>query len=305
MAVGGPAVSGGYSALLAPDLRRVVIETGKERPLEYPLLFNVSDAEWRDVTDQQMTGLGSLQSKPEGSPFTLDRPQLGSTKTYSPDIFALGFEVTWEMWRDELYGTMRGMARELMRASRYRQETEAWDLLNRAFNTAEVGFTASESLCSTSHAAVGDGGAAQANRPNPDVGFGVTYIQGAITRFENLNNERGLPQLMAPVMAVVAPENKFVARAVLGSSGAPYTADNEINGLVQEDMAWMVTHYLTTTTYAFLVAAKGVHDLNWIWRDRPIFDSYDDPRTKNAVFTMYQRHTRGFSSWRGIDGTTG
>ncbi len=34
-------------------------------------------------------------------------------------------------------------------------------------------------------------------------------------------------------------------------------------------------------------------------------DSFDDPRTKNAIFTSYQRHTQGFGTWRGVDGSTG
>jgi len=70
-------------------------------------------------------------------------------------------------------------------------------------------------------------------------------------------------------------------------------------------MTWMVSHFLTTTTANFTLAAKGVHDLNFLFRDRPIFDSFDDPWTKNAIFTVYQRHTRGFGAWRGVDGSTG
>ncbi len=94
-------------------------------------------------------------------------------------------------------------------------------------------------------------------------------------------------------------------REVLGSSGKPYTADNEMNALIEEDLSWMVSHYLTNQTSIFLVAAKSVHDLNFLWRDEPIFDSFDDPWTKNAIFTMYQRFAFGFGSWRGVDGSFG
>ena len=291
------------AALLAPDLRQVYIEVGKERPLEYPMVFNVSDMAWNPLTDRQISGLATMPTKAEGSQFNLDEPILGGTKQYTAAPFGLGVEVTWEMWRDELYGVMRELVSELARASRNRQEVDAWDLLNRAFNTAETGFTASESLCSTAHS--GLDGVSRTNRPSPDVGLSVTYIQGAVTRFENLTDERNLPRLMAPVMILTTPTNKFVAREVLGSTGAPFTADNEINALIEEDLSWMVAHFITTTTNVFAVASKGVHDLNFLWRDRPIFDSFDDPWTKNAVFTSYQRHTRGFGSWRGIDGSTG
>jgi hypothetical protein len=298
-----PITRGLFSALLTPDLRRVYVETGKERPLEYPLVFNVDDMEWNPVTDRQISGLATMPAKPEGSQFALDEPILGGTRQYTAAPFGLGVEITWEMWRDELYGVMEEMVREQARASRNRQEVDAWSVLNNAFSTSFVGFTAAESLCSTAH--TGLDGVSRANRPTTDVGFSVTGIQNSITRFETLTDERNLPRLMAPTMAIVAPVNKFIAREILGSAGKPYTAQNELNALVAEDLSWMVSHYKTTNTHWHLMAAKGVHDLNFLWRDHPIFDSFDDPWTKNAIFTSYQRHTRGFGAWRGVDGSTG
>ena len=294
---------GAFSALVAPDVRHVIVETGKERPLEYSMLFNVQDMEWNPVTDRQISGLGTMPTKPEGSQFQPDIPIMGGSKAYTAVPYGIAFEVTWEMWRDELYGVMRELAAELARSSRNRQEVQAWSILNNAFSTSFVGFTASEALCSTAH--TGLDGTARANRPSPDIGFSVTYNQNAIRRFEEMTNERGLPRLMAPSLAVVTPLNKFAAREVLGSTSKPYTADNEINAIIEDDLSWFVSHFLTTNTYHFLAASKGVHDLNFLWRDRPINDSFDDPWTKNAVFTMYQRHTEGWGSWRGIDGSTG
>jgi hypothetical protein len=298
-----PINRGAFSPLLAPDLRRVYMEVGKELPMEYSLWANVDDMEWNPVRDQQISGLGTMPAKNEGSTFTLDQPILGSAVAYTAAPFGLAVEITWEMWRDDLYGVMRELIGGLARASRNRIEVDAHSVLNNAFSTSFPGFTSGESLVSTAH--LGLDGATRANRPSPDVGFSITGIQASVLRFENMTDERGLPRVMAPVMAMVAPTNKFAAREILGSSGKPYTADNEINALIEEDLSWMVNHYLSTATNWFLMAAKGVHDLNFLWRDHPIFDSFDDPWTKNAIFTSYQRHTKGFGSWRGIDGSTG
>lgn len=292
-----------FSALLQPNLRKVYVETGKERPREYPLFFNIDDMPWNPVTDQQVSGLGTMPNKNQGSQFSLDEPILGGTKTYTADPFGLAFEVTWEMWRDELYGIMEEMTKELARAGRNREEVEAWSVLNNAFSTSFNGFTSGEALCSTSHAKLD--GNTYANRPSPDIGLSITGIQNGITRFEGMTDDRGLPRLMAPVMVLVAPQNKFIAREILGSSGKPFTTDNELNAIIEDDLNWMVVHYFTTSSYWFMTAAKGAHDLNFLWRDHPIFDSFDDPYTKNAVFTAYQRHTKGFGTPRGIDGSTG
>lgn len=292
---------GAFSALLTPNLRRVYVEVGKERPLEYPMFLNVDDMEWNPVTDQQISGLGTMPAKPEGQQFALDEPLLGGSVAYTANPFGLAVEVTWEMWRDELYGVMEEMTRELARASRNRQEVDAWAVINNAFSTSFPGFTSGESLCSTAH--VGLDGVSRANRPSPDIGLSITGLQNAIVRFENLTDERNLPRLMAPALIITGPVNKFIAREVLGSAGKPYTADNELNALLQDDLSWLICHYLTTATNWFMAAQKGVHDLNFLWRDRPIFDSFDDPWTKNAIFTSYQRHTKGFGAWRGIDGS--
>ncbi len=298
-----PTSRGAIAALVAPDLRKVYVDTGKERPLEYPLFHNVDDMEWNPITDQQVSGLGTLPSMPEGTQFGLDDIIMGGSKAYTAAPFGLAVEITWEAWRDELYGVMREMVASLARASHNRQEVDAWGVLNNAFTGSFAGFTSSEALCATAHTGLDN--ETRANRPTIEIGLSVTGIQNSITRFEDMTDERNLPRLMAPTMALLASANKFAAREILGSGGKPYTAQNEINALVDEDLAFMVGHYITTSTYWWLTAAQGIHDINFFFRDRPIFDVFDDPWTKNAIATVYQRHIGGFGTWRGIDGSTG
>lgn len=294
---------GAYSALLARDLRKVYVETYQERPIEHTAWINVENMPWNPMSDLNISGLSTMPEKLEGEQFDLDEPIIGSSKQYEALSYGLAVEITFEMIQDELYGVMRELSAELARSSRHRQEIAAHSVLNRAFSTSYTGFTASTALCG---AHVGLDGETRRNRPVTDVEFGVTYIQEAIERFEGQTNERNLPDVMTPVMAVIGPSNKWIAREVLGSSGKPYTTDNEINALIQEDLNWMISHYLTTSTYAFLLAAKGVHDLNFFWRQKPMFNSFDDPWTGNSVHSVFQRHTEsGFGAWRGVDGTTG
>jgi len=293
------------SSLLAPDLFRVVVETGKERPLEGPMWVNVVDMPWNPVTDRQASGLATMPNKPEGSQYPGDDPIIGPSKTYTAVPYGLAAEVTFEAWDDELYGYLRDLMRELKRSSNNRLEVDAHNQLNEAFvTTNETGFD-SASMISTAHTAL-DGRTSIANRPAVDVGFGLTAIQNAIVSFHNMVDERNLPRLMSPVMTIIAPENLFTARELLGSSGKPFTANNEMNALLQENLSWMVSHYLNTSTNWFVLAAKSEHDINFMMRNRPIFDAFDDPRTKNAVFTVYQRHDpSSHGSYQGTYGSTG
>ena len=300
-----PMGRGAFSALLTPELRRIYEETGKERPLEYPMVFNVENMDWNPQTDRQISGLGTMPAKNEGEQFSLDERTLGGTKSYEATPFGLAVEVTWEMWRDDLYGPMREFAAGLARASRNRQEVTAWSVLNNAFNAAFTGFTAGEPLCSVAH--TGIDGVVRSNRAAAAVDLSVTGLQSALTRFENLTDERGLPMLLQPSTVVCGPASKFVARNILGAYGAVAAGagTNDLNTLIEDDLSFMVSHYFTDTDQWFLIANKQGHDLNFLWRDRPVFDSFDDPWTKNAIFTSYQRHTSGFGSWRGVDGDQG
>lgn len=293
---------GGFSPLMIRDLRRVYVEEGKERPLEYPLVFNVIDMTTNPVKDRQVSGLGTMPAKPEGTSFVLDEIIVGPAKEYEAEPFGLAVELTWELWRDELYGVMRDMVKGLARSSRNRQEVEAWSVFNNAFDNNYPGFDG-VSLVNAAHP--GMDGVTRSNRPVPDIGFSMTGIQNALLSFEAMTNERGMPLLLQPSMIIMGPANKFVAREILGSPNKPYTSDNEINPLNSEDISWMICHYLTSATAWFMLASKSAHDLQFLWRDRPMFDNFDDEWTKNAVFDVYQRHTKGFGSYKGVYGSTG
>lgn len=292
----------GFSELLRPDLYRVYIDTGEEAPVEFSSIFNVIDMPYNPVTDKQISGLGTMPAKAEGEAFDGDEPIVGGGKDYLASPYGLSIEFTWESWRDELYGVFQEMVRELRRSSDNRLEVDAHSILNNAASSSFTGFD-SLSLIHTAHTLLGGG--TVANRPAVDVQFSFTAVQAAMQAFHNMVDERGLPRLMAPSLALVTPEFYHDAREILGSTGKPLVANNEINSLIADDLGWMVSHYLTTNTYWFILARQGVHDLNFFIRDEPMFDMYDDPRTKNAVATSYQRHVAGFGTWRGVYGSTG
>lgn len=298
----GPVSRGGITPLLTPGLKTVYYESGKERPLEYTMVANMATMDWNPETDLQAIGIGTMPEKPEGDPFLLDAGGIGGQKQYIAVPWGKAIEFTFEAWRDELYGVLEEMVAEAGRATRQRQDIEFWDNFNNGFSTSFVGFTAGEALFGAHVNAVGE---TQRNRPVFDIGMSTTYVTGAVLRFETMVDERGNPRVIQPITAIGTPTNKQAMREVLGSSGKPYSSDNEINALIQEDLSWMVAHYLTNQTQIILAAAKGVHDMNFRWRDQPIFDSFDDPWTKSAIFTCYQRFATGWGSWRGVDSSFG
>jgi len=290
-------------ALVQTNLRRVCIEAGEERPREYGFTHTVADMETNPVVDRQIAMLGTMPSKLEGESMALDSPILGGTVTHYAEPYALAVEITWEMWRDERYGVMQDFAAHSGRSGRHREEVDAASIFNNAFSNTFAGFDG-VALCSTAHPFI-DGSGTWANRPNPDIGFSVTGIQNMILDFEGLENERHITEVMTPRTLVIHYQQKFAAREILGSGSKPYTMDNELNALIEEDLRVLHHHFLTTATNWFALADKSVHDIAFLWRDRPKPSAFDDPWTMNGVFAQYQRHKAVFSRPRGVWGSTG
>lgn len=299
-----PTTRAAIAELLAPDLFRVYSQTGKDYPPLYPLVFNMPNMPYNPVTDQGVTGLGSAPSKPEGTQFKMDEIMIGGTKVYTAIPYGLGVEITFEAWDDELYGVMRDMVAALKRASLNRLEVDAWSVFNNSVTAAYSGFDGEE-LLSDDHVNVDGtiGGAAGSVYDNLSGStFSIAGLQAGLLHFQLLQDERGLPQLMTPTDVIIHPSNIWAAREILGSAGKPYTSDNERNALVADDLKYASIRYLTESTSWYLLAKKGEHDLNFFIRNQPSFDMFDDPWTKNAIATVYQRHTAGFSEWRGVYG---
>ena len=299
-----PIRTNSFSALLAPGIYRVYVETGRRRPLEFPQWVNVIDMPWQGYSNRQISGLGAMGTKPEGAQFPMDAPILGNAKTHTSIAYGSGFEVTYEMWRDELYGVMDMLASELRRVSNYRMEVDAHNVLNFAFSTAAFTTFDGAALLSGSH--VGLDGVTRSNLNATSVQVGLTGLQAAVTNFHGQTNERNIP--VAKSLASVGVPYQFWAtiQETLGSESKPFTADNEINALMQENLTYWLSHYFTSSTAWFALAEKGEHDLNFNVMDRPMFDYFDDPRTWNAVYVVYQSHEPSQADeWRGAYGSQG
>lgn len=294
-----PLTRAGFSQLMQPDLYRVYIETGEQAPIEFQNIFNIIDMPYNPVTDQQVSGLGTVPMKAEGAQFDFDQPIVGGAVDYLAQSWGLGIEFTWESWRDELYGVFQEMTKELRRASDNRMEVNAHAILNLAKSSSAVGFD-NVSLLNSAHPLLGGGNIG--NTPTIPIQFSYTAVQAAAQHFHNMKDERSQPRLMAPSMALITPAYYHDAREILGSTNKPLTSGNELNALIQDDLSWMVSHYLLNQEDWFILARQGVHDMNYFIRDAPSFEMFDDERTRNAVAVVYQRDAVGFGTWRGVYG---
>ena len=300
-----------FASLLAPGLRKIYFDELKERPLEYEAIFNIESSKRKYEDDYQMAGLGSMPEKAEGQSIIYDDPISGNTKRYTHLSWGLGFRITHEAYEDDLYGMLgKKMSSQLAKSARNAQEVHAHAILNNAFAASATASTLAAantfdgySLCNVAHVRLGGG--TQANRSSTDADLSVSSLQAAIDLFEGWTDERGISLVCQPKRLIIPYQTKWIAREILNSSAKPYTANNEINPLMDEDLSFMVSHYLTDSDSWFLIADKGVHGLNFFWREKPTFKESDDFDTGDAKFKGYQRFVSGVSDWKGVFGSQG
>jgi len=293
--------------LLEPKLSNIWFEAYPIVPVEYTAFVNVRETQKATVTDFKMTDFGSMRLKGEGENIAYDDAIFGQTIAYQPVRWGLGYKVTDEMLKQELYGQVDKLERSLVKSAVDLQENTAALVFNNGFGTTNAdGFVStgfdSLALFSTAHTRL-DGGAVQRNRPSTDVDLGVTALQNALIDIDNLVDDRGRPIFAKPKLVVVNPEDRFTAKELLQSEYKPGTANNEINALRDEGLSFMVSHYITDSDAWFVVTDQ--HDANFIWEERLRAGMQEDFDSDVIKRKVVQGFAVGHGEWRGIWGTSG
>ena len=289
-----PSSTGAFSSLLAPGLRKIYTEELLDRTTEYDKIAHVITSKRNYEDDLQVALLGTTPTKKQGGPTTFDSPIQGSSVRYTHVSYGLGFRVTQEMYTDDLYEVMNKASKDLAGANAETVETVFWSLFNNVSDaTVFAGFDGL-ALASTAHTLLGGG--TYANQTSTDVQISVTGIQAAVESFEKMVNERNRKILAKPWRVLIPVELKWAAREILGSQYKPYTSNNEINSLMDEELSFFVCHYATDTSNWGLLGRK--HDLKFFWRAKPKMDNSDDFSTGDALFKTFFRCVAGFGSWR-------
>src|SRR3990167_1428576 len=118
-----------------------------EHPEEWPDLFDRETSEKAYEEDVELTGFSLAPIKPQGTAVSYDFEQQQSTTRYTHVAYALGYIVTYEELRDNLYETVsRRRAEQLAFSMRQTKETVAANVYNRAFNSSFTGGDAKEMI---------------------------------------------------------------------------------------------------------------------------------------------------------------
>lgn len=313
-------VRGQFAQLMAPGVHKNFVQflDTFQREEEYSKVFNIETSEKAFEDEVEFAGLGPMPEKTENDATSYQDAIQGGTKRYEHLTYALGCRTSYELFQDDQYGIIKQVPKALARSARFTKEQVAWNVFNNGFSTQTT--TDGVSLFNNVHPLLGGPGATAVapgltnviasagsypNRPSTDADISFTALQLMVNQFERLVDAQGLPIAVRPAMLVIPPELKFIARELLGSSGKPYTADNEINALAGEDLTYMVSHYLTSQSAWFALCPKEGHQLKFFMRQDIDVDYDDDFDTRALKQLSFMRFSVGATSWLGTWGSNG
>lgn len=302
----GPITTGSHPKALWPGVHAFWGQKYDEHAKEWPDLYDEDDSEMAYEQDVQVTPFGLAPAKPEGAPITYDYETQGPVSTYQHIAYALGYIVTYEELRDNLYEKVSAN-RAASNAFSVAQTIEviAAAPYNDAF-TGQIYLNANgQPLCSTANPNTTGGTFSNALSPAADLA--EASLEDMCIEIMGATNDRGLLISIMALSLHVARNEWFNANRLLKSVLQPGTGNNDIN-VIKATNAFprgiKMNHYFTSP-HAWFVRTNCPQGMQMFWRDRPIFDQDNEHSTKNALASTYVRFSVGNTDPRCIYGSNG
>lgn len=294
--------TGLHPSLLWPGIADIFGQEYREFPAEYTEIFRVRNSNKAYEVVKEMSGFGLVPKKPENSALQYDTEVPGPETRFTNVTYAMGYMVTREEIRDNLYAEV-GAARARALAFSFRQTKEVVhaNVLNRAFNTSYPGGDG-KPLVATDHPA---GNGTQSNRLATDADISESALEDMVTLTMQATDFRGLRIALRPRKLVVSVADWANAARILNSTNTPGSANNDVNVVRQQFREGVVINHYLTDTDAWFVLTDVPGGLISYQRDDMEFERDNDFDTKNAKASGWERYAVGWDNFRGVYGTSG
>lgn len=290
-----------FGQLLTPIHKKVFFESYGEKEEQYSKVFKVEDMDKAEVTFPHMGAFGLWNENTEGNLINQDDISEGDTATFVPKRFDKGYEVTWELVRDDKYNVMKGIgkggsAKGLGRSLRATIETEAANILNNGF--VNVGYDG-KPLFANDHPLADHLTAVLDNLLTG--ALNDANLKLALTMIRNQVDEANVKIQAVGKNLVVGADNEFNAKAIVKSTQVSGSQLNDTNTV--PDLSIQVLDYVTGAKW--FVQDPTIDNLILMFRDKPFFDSEKLEKTVDYHMFGYTRFATGYSDFRGLVGSLG
>lgn len=300
---GGVITTGSIPKLLWPGMNAIWGQSYKDWARKYEEMFDLSTSEKNYEEDAEVPGFGLAPVKQQGAPVMYDSTQQQTISRYQHVAYALGFIVTHEEMKDNLY-EKKGFngTKALSRSLRHTVENVAANVYNRGFNASFTGGDG-QPLFSASH-------------PTPSgvqsnllatADLSEAALEDAVIQIMNAVDARNLKIGLMPESLHIATANVFEAERILKSILTPDTGNNAVNAIRSLGMfpkGAKVNPYLTDAD-AWFIRTDIEDGMRFFWREEPDFAQDGEFDTSNLKMKGYQRFSCGWSDFRGAYGSAG
>ena len=281
----------------------------EKHPTEYTAIFDVRSSRKNFERIVSGSGFGLAPVKPQGESVAYDSDEQGFRKDFIHAVYALGFIVTMEEYKDNLYAEVGNRrASRLAFSMRTTKEIVHANVINRAFNSAYTGGDGS-ALVVSNHASEA-GGPTQSNLLATAADISEASLEELCIQIAKATDNRDKQIALMTDCLLIPPDLEFEATRILRSALQNDTANNATNAirtLGKFPGGVKVNHYLTDAD-AYFILTRGVTDGLISYQRDGGPDSLardNDFDTFNMKSHSYDRYSVGFGDWRCIYGTPG
>jgi len=300
----GVITTGSHPKALWPGVHDFWGQVYDAHPKEYPDLYEEADSEQAYEDDVQITGFGLAPIKPQGQALSYDSEVQGPVSRYTHIAYALGYIVTYEELKFNLYEKV-SMRRAEANAFSMNQTIENVGafLYNNAFVTTYFTTGDGTALINTAH--VNTTGGTFSNELSPSADLSEEALEDICIQIMGAQNDRGLLISVMQQSLHVPRQEWFNANRILKSVLQSGTANNDINVLKATNAfpkGIKLNHFFTSASYWF-VRTNIPRGMQMFWAERPNFAQDNDFDTKNAKAASYMLFSVGATDPLGIFGS--
>ena len=298
--------TGTHPQLLWPGIYATYGQNYNKHAKEYDKLYEIKTSNKAYEKAVQVTGFGLAPVKGQGAPVQYDSETQGFQVIYSHIAYALGYIVTYEEMRDNLYEEVsRNRVESLAFSINQTIETASAFTYNNAFNPAYP--QGGDGLPLISPNLVNVTGGTYSNYLNPPSDLSEPALEDMCIQIAGTQDDRGLQIAVMPVSLHIARQEEFNAHRILKSINQSGTANNDVNVLRATNAfsgGIHMNHYFTSP-HAWFVRTNCPKGMTFFWRDKPEFQQDNDFDTKNAKAHTYMRFSVGCTDKRSLYGSNG
>lgn len=301
----GNITTASFAKALWPGVNKFFQTSYNEYAPEYSEIFDMESSGQSYEEDVGFAGMGLAPIKTEANSIQYDDMEQGFTTRYTNFMVALGYIISYEMMKDNLYPALLKIgnkkSRHLAFSMRQTKEVIAANILNRAFNSDFVSGDDSE-LCAVDHPRK-TSSSTWSNMLSVAADLSEAAVEQICINIAKFTDEAGLTIRILPTKLIIPPDLMFTAERILKSVLQNDTANNAINALKSKGIipAVAVNHYLTGTKRYF-VKTNCPDGLKHFERESVVFASDNDTDTLNLKYKAFERYVFGWSDPRAIYG---